>query len=207
MKLENRLASWSVTNEEYAKLEEKFGNLCQYIAWQLIRKNNNNNHTDEQIDIVQELRIALVVAAAYYKRQMYIESCLSLCGYKDLKDNYQSTLKDPFLGQISEKLQDLWDNKTRHGANRQKFGPYQEKILDKIIIKTVPRSKRPSKKRALLMDAKFITYCKAITWNKQKNMGKKITREKTIRSGMASLSDYDYLGATTNKNNHWNLLA
>jgi hypothetical protein len=44
------------------------------------------------------------------------------------------------------------------------------------------------------MDSKFATYCKAITWNAQKSLGKKITREKSIRTGMVSLSEYDYLG-------------
>jgi len=60
----------------------------------------------------------------------------------------------------------------------------------------VPIKKRPSKKTPLLMDTKFITYCKAITWNAQKALGKKITREKSIRTGMVSLSEYDYLGGS-----------
>jgi hypothetical protein len=30
--------------------------------------------------------------------------------------------------------------------------------------------------------------------NAQKSLGKKITREKGIRTGMVSLSEYDYLG-------------
>ena len=61
-----------VTSEEYEKLDEKFGDLCEYAAWQLIKKNSRNNHTDEQTDISQELRIALIRAGSYYKRQVYI---------------------------------------------------------------------------------------------------------------------------------------
>ena len=46
------------------------------------------------------------------------------------------------------------------------------------------------------IDGKFTTYCKAITWNAQKSMGKKITREKGIRQAMVSLSEFDYLSSS-----------
>jgi len=52
---------------------------------------------------------------------------------------------------------------------------------------------RPDRFAPLSIDSKFATYCKAIVWNGQKSMGKKITREKSIRSGMVSLSEFDYL--------------
>ena len=63
-----------------------------------------------------------------------------------------------------------------------------------LIKKYVPKDIRPSKTESLKIDTKFSTYCKAIVWNGQKSMGKKITREKAIRSGLVSLSEYDYLG-------------
>lgn len=176
-----------VTEKEYANLEEKFGELCEYQAWQLLKKNSKNNHTDGQEDIAQDMRIALLRSASYYKRQCYIESCLEVC---------EEYAKDNFMKSILDQLKDLWINKTRHGANRQKFGEYQENILDKMVKCLVPIKKRPSKKTPLLMDTKFITYCKAITWNAQKALGKKITREKSIRTGMVSLSEYDYLGGS-----------
>ena len=165
-------------------LDEKFGDLCEYAAWQLIKKNSRNNHTDEQTDIAQELRIALIRAGSYYKRQVYVVANLELCT-KYAKDRFMKCL----VGELCE----LWKNKTRHGANRQKFGPHQEKLLDKLSRLLVPKSERPSKTAALRIDAKFCTYCKSITWNAQKSMGKKITREKAIRSGQVSLSEYDYL--------------
>ena len=102
--------------------------------------------------------------------------------------------KDRFLKRLVRELQQLWDNKTRHGANRQKFGPYQEKLLGKLVRTLVPARERPSKKAPLRLDTKFRTYCKAIIWNAQKSMGKKITREKVIRTGQVSLSEFDYLG-------------
>jgi hypothetical protein len=174
-----------VTTGEFEQLEKKFGNLCQYAAWQLIKKNSRNNHTDEQEDITQELRVSLLRAGSYYKRQVYIEKCLRLCA---------AHARDKLLVKVVASLQDLWDNKTRHGASRQKFGPYQEHLLDQIVKKVVPKSQRPSKREPLMMDTKFATYCKAITWNAQKSIGKKITKEKPLRCAQVSLSEYSYLG-------------
>ena len=176
--------SFPVTEEEYAILDGKFGELCEYQAWQLIKKNTRNNHTDSQEDIAQDMRIALLRAASYYKRQCYIESCLDLC---------KKYAKDPVLKGVYKRLANLWKNKTRHGANKQKFGPHEEKILEKMVKGIVPVKERPDRKSSLRMDSKFATYCKAITWNAQKSLGKKITREKSIRTGMVSLSEYDYL--------------
>jgi hypothetical protein len=175
--------SFPVTEEEYMQLDNKFGELCEYQAWQLIKKNARNNHTDSQEDIAQDMRIALLRAASYYKRQCYIERSLEIC---------KKYAKDDFIKSMIKQLANLWKNKTRHGANRQKFGPYQEKILDKLVKCLVPISERPNKKAGLIMDSKFITYCKAITWNAQKNLGKRITREKSIRTGMVSISEFDY---------------
>jgi hypothetical protein len=177
--------SFPVTEEEYLALDTKFGELCEYQAWQLIKKNTRNNHTDSQEDIAQDMRIALLRAASYYKRQCYIEECLELC---------KKNAKDDAIKSVVKQLADLWRNKTRHGANKQKFGPHQEKMLEKLVKSLFPPKKRPNRKAPLKMDTKFITYCKAITWNAQKSLGKKITREKSIRTGMVSLSEYDYLG-------------
>jgi hypothetical protein len=177
--------SFPVTEEEYSMLDDKFGELCEYQAWQLIKKNTRNNHTDSQEDIAQDMRIALLRAASYYKRQCYIEDCLDLC---------KKSAKDEVIKSVVKQLSNLWKNKTRHGANKQKFGPHQEKMLDKLVKSLVPTKQRPNRKAPLRMDTKFITYCKAITWNAQKSLGKKITREKSIRTGMVSLSEFDYLG-------------
>ncbi len=179
-------SNFPITEAEYAQLDNKLGSLCEYIAWQLIKKNSRNNHTDEQVDIAQELRISLIRAGSYYKRQIYIELCLDLC---------KTYAKDSFMKELVAELQDLWDNKTRHGANKQKFGPHQEEMLERMVRKIVPKKKRPSKTELLTIDSKFMTYCKAIMWNAQKTMGKKITREKPIRGNICSLSEFDYLGA------------
>lgn len=176
-----------ITEEEFMILDEKFGALAHYAAWQLKKKNSNNNHTDEQEDVAQDLRIALLRAGSYYKRQTYIENCF---------ESLQKNLKDTFLKKILCQLVDLWNNRTRHGANRQKFGEYQEKIMERLILKNVKRDERPQKDAPLKMDTKFVTYCKQIIWNQQKAIGKKITREKSWRNGLVSLSEFDFLGST-----------
>lgn len=178
------LQSFPVTEAEYYKLDEMFGDLAHYAAWQLIRKNVKNNHTNDVEDVAQELRIALLEAGSYYKRQMYIESCL--------KAAKKHAKEEVHIVKAAE-LEQLWKDRTKHGANRQKFGGEQEKQLDTLVTECVPESARPSKRQALKIDKKFVTYCKTIAWNRQKNIGKKITKEKQIRQGLVSLSEFNYL--------------
>ncbi len=180
------LDAWKVTPEEFTKLDKAFGKLCYYAAWQLSRKNTKNNHQNDLEDFYQSLVFSLLRAGSYTKRQVYIEHCLAACA---------DYVKDDFCRKILDNLQGLWNNRTRHGANRQKFGPRQERMLDKLVARVVPASERPSKERALEIDAKFTRYCKQIVWNEQRSMGKKITREKPLRCGMVSLSEFNYLGA------------
>lgn len=177
--------NFSVTSEEYDVLEEKFGRLCHKANHELKRKNYHNNITDDHDDIAQELRIKLLTAGAYQKRQTYIESSLQIAN---------KYVTDKLIKLILAELEILWENRKRHGANRQKFGDYQELLLEQIIIHYVPKDIRPSKKAVLNVDSDFSTYCKTIVWNGQKTMGKKITKEKTIRSGIVSLSEFHHLG-------------
>lgn len=176
--------NFRITEEEYLELERRFGRLTWHAAHELKKKNSNNNYIDDPEDIKQELQMSMLRAGSYYKRQIYIEKCLAVA---------KKYAQDKFVAKMVEQLEDLWANRTRHGANRQKYGRFQEKILEKIVRKFVPKNERPDKLAPLRIDAKFATYCKAIVWNGQKSMGKKITREKSIRSGMVSLSEYDYL--------------
>lgn len=176
--------SFPITSKEFEELNKSFGKLCYYAAHQLQKKNCKNNYTDDFDDINQELQLSIIRAGSYYKRQIYIEKCFD--SVSDKKFNL-------FIEKIITKLKDLWQNRTRHGANRQKFGMKQEIILDKIIEKFISKSKRPNRNAELEIDTKFATYCKAIVWNGQKSMGKKITREKAIRSGQVSLSEFNYL--------------
>ncbi len=193
--------AFPIRQDEYARLEKEFGQLCHYAAWQLLKRNAKNNHTDDFEDIDQDLRAALVQAGSYYKRQVYIERCFSALGVvMEVDENGDPDFRvegdyvtNPLCKAVLIELALLWKNRTRHGANRQKFGPYQEAILWRIVKKCVPRGKRPSKRDALVIDEKFPTYCKQIIWNKQKAMGKRITREKSLRSGLTSLSEFDHL--------------
>ena len=206
--MQNIIIRFPITEEEYRVLDEKFGKLCHYASWQLNKKNSKNNHTDDPEDTVQTLRIALIRAGSYYKRQTYIEACLNAIAIikrdedeegNPIGDPYITSLrymKDKLLQGMAEHLLYLWLNKTRHGANRQKFGDYQEELLDMLLASSVPKEKHPDKSALLVIDPKFVTYCKQIIWNQQKQMGKKITREKSWRTGLVSLSEYDYLGST-----------
>lgn len=176
---------YPISEDEYTLLHQKFGDLNHYIAWQLYNKNTRNNHTDEQEDISQELTLSLLRAGSYYKRQVYIERSLELC-YKFVEGKMER--------KVLRQLKRLWLNKKRHGAGRQKFGPPEEMVLQRLLRTYVPRECRPNRKAPLKIDAQFATYCKSIVWNTQKTMGKKITKAKQIRGTMVSLSEFDYLG-------------
>ena len=208
--MQNIITKYPITEEEYRVLDEKFGKLCYYASWQLNKKNSKNNHTDDPEDTVQSLRIALIRAGSYYKRQTYIEACFNAIGVIEREDNEElgekagpprlvslrHVPKDKMLEEIVSHLLDLWTNKTRHGANRQKFGDYHEDLLDMLLHALVPKEEWPDISAPLVIDLKFVTYCKQIIWNQQKQMGKKITREKSWRTGLVSLSEFDYLGST-----------
>jgi hypothetical protein len=176
--------NFKINEEEYEMLDKQFGKLTWHAAHELKKKNTRNNHTDDVEDIKQELQISMIRAGSYYKRQVYIEKCLEAA---------VKFTKDPFVLQMVRELESLWMNRTRHGANKQKYGPYQEHLLEIIVNNYVPKDFIPNRNAPLNIDTKFATYCKAIVWNGQKNMGKKITREKTIRSGMVSLSEFNHM--------------
>lgn len=176
--------NFPITSDEYLLLEKKFGQLCYYAAWQLTRKNSGNNHQCDLDDFQQELMLAVLRAGSYYKRQVYIDKSFSMLGSKKL-DKVCKTMLD--------ELCQLWRDRTRHGANRQKFGDHQESLLKQFCVSFLNDEEIPDIKKNLVFDTKFFTYCKQIVWNAQRNLGKKITREKPIRSGQVSLSDHDYL--------------
>jgi hypothetical protein len=183
--LSSIVSNFPVTSDEYDILDKNFGRLCYYASWQLQKMNAQNNHTNDPDDDVQELRIALIRAGSYYKRQTYIEKCF---------ESLEQHVKDKFIKNVVIQLRQLWTDRRRHGANRQKFGEFQEIILDRLVKKHVPKEERPRRDQPLKINATFATYLKQIVWNAQKSLGKKITREKSWRTGLVSLSEYDYLG-------------
>jgi len=176
--------NFPITQDEYKLLEKKFGQLCYYASWQLTRKNSSNNHQFDIEDFCQELMFSVLRAGSYYKRQVFIDSSLNALTKAKLPE---------FAKLILNELTDLWANRTRHGANKQKFGDHQEEILKKMCQQYLDQETVPQVDRPLQFETKFATYCKQIIWNAQRNLGKKITREKPLRSGQVSLSDHDYL--------------
>ena len=183
MSVNNIFNEFKLSNAEYKELDDKFGRLCYKIFSELKRKNSSNNYTEDLDDVMQDLRISLVRAGCYYKRQTYLEECMNAC---------ETHIKNQFLLLTLEELKFLWKNRTHHGANKQKFGAYQEFILESLV-QTLHPDNRPFKNSNLKVDSKFSNYCKSIAWNCQKNIGKKITRERCIRGGLVSLSEHDYL--------------
>jgi hypothetical protein len=179
--VKNICDSFQITNDEYLELERVFGNLTKYASWQLLKKNTKNSHTDDFDDVNQELVMSLIRAGTYYKRQIYIEHCFEVV---------RSYIKDDFMLKLLEGLENLWRNRTRHGANRRKYGFYQEELLHRMIIKYVPFPERPNKGAPLKIDAKFSTYCKSIVWNSVKSVGRKITKEKNIRNGLVNYESF-----------------
>lgn len=176
--------AFPISKEEYQELHDKFSRLCFHASWELARKNTGNNHQNDIEDFQQDLLISVVRAGSYYKRQVYINQCFETCfKYCD----------DEFMVELVGGLKNLWDNRTRHGANRQKFGTYQEKLLEKLVRKFVPDKERPKRNDRMSIDTKFTIYCKRIIWNTQRSLGKKITREKPLRMGLVSLSEFEYL--------------
>lgn len=181
MSLEIIFNNFQITEEEYQELEKELGNLCHFIAWDLKKRNSKSNLTDEQEDIAQEMRWSICHAGVYTKRQRYIEDCI-----KKLRE----IVSDHCLLWTLDELQELWDNRTRHGANKQRFGVWQENVLAMFVQAHIPVEERPDKKRKLQIDKKFVKYCKSIVWNKSKNLGKKISRDRCIRFGQVSLSEH-----------------
>lgn len=176
--------AFPIRQDEYLELDRRFGKLCYFIAHQLKKQNSLNNFTDDIEDINQDLQIELISAGSYHKRQVYIEKCLKAA---------KKHAHDRFLAALVNELESLWNDRTRHGANKQKYGSFQEDLLEKIVQKIVPKVERPNKDAPLKIDSKFATYCKTIVWNGQKRIGKKITQMKSIRANAVSLSEYDYL--------------
>ena len=182
--MEYILEAFPITDSEWKMLDEMFGDLAHYAAWQLVQKNVKNNHTDDQEDVAQDIRWATIRAGSYFKRQVYLEDCMKAA---------RRYVEDEVVFAVLDELENLWKNRTKHGANKQKFGAHQENVLEEMVYRYVPPHHRPRKDAPLDINKKFTTYCKAIIWNCQKSLGKKITREKAIRSGIVSLSEYDYL--------------
>lgn len=181
----SQFRDFTVTSEEFEKLDDEFSQLCYFVSWQLMQNNSKNNHQHEIDDFKQELIMAVIRAASYYKRQTWIESLFVLLN--------QYISQNSIWSEINANLQDLWAKKTHHGAYKRKFGEEQEEILDKLAKKFIPDEMRPKKNLPIQINTKFKIYAKRIIWNASRFIGKKITKEKSLRVGQVSLSEHDFL--------------
>lgn len=165
--------AFPITNEEFLRLEKQFDNLLHFAGWKLLRGNEGGLHTEQEEDVYQELRIAMLKAASYYKRQTWVEACL-----ESLPDS-----------PAKQRLTDRWNGRAHHKRGAS-FGEHEEQEL-KRLIERMPE--RPDCDTPLVIDAQFRTYAKSIIWNHEKQMGKRIGKEKPLRAGCVSLSENQHL--------------
>lgn len=180
------LKRFSLSNDEWMQLHKQFHKLSCFQARSLVDRNNMGSHTDDYEDIEQEMRQHVVIAAMYHKRQCFIDDSFKvLKGYvKNKKDTRE------FL-----QLEMLWVKKRTEDGVKQKFGREQEARLQKMIDELVPEGERPDPSNPLRFTEQFITYCKQITWNRIRTLGRNISKQKPIRSGLVSISSYNYLAS------------
>jgi hypothetical protein len=186
---------------------DEFDDIRQELLWSLCRA---GCYYKRQVYIESSLLRCIEFAGGPKAIEMLLNSIINNEEIKPesyLKEEAEITLSrmtetksstSDFTMLILKELLSLWINRTRHGASRQKFGPYQEALLEKMLSKIVPKVARPNKDQILTIDNRFRVYCKSITWNTQKSMGRKITKEKALRAGLVSLADYDYLATAGN---------
>jgi hypothetical protein len=134
---------------------------------------DQQNLSEQEEDIYQELRIAMLKAASYYKRQTWVEACL-----ESLPDS-----------PAKQRLTDRWDGRAHHKRGAS-FGECEEQELKRLVEQT---SERPSPHTPLVIDATCRTYIKSIIWNHKKHLGKRISRETPLRAGCVSLSEHQFL--------------
>ena len=183
--LERIVSKFPISDEEYHELHQKFDKLCCFAVWQLKKRNQTYDVLSDVDDDIQELRIALLRAASYYKRQSFIEDCFRALS--------AARLPGP-VREVVDELWGVWESRRLHGSERKKFAAYQEEMLWQAVERHVKSAARPSASRPLRVDRRFHTYCKQIVWNAQKTIGKKLTRDKSRRRGESSLTEHEYLG-------------
>lgn len=177
-------AIYRITNSEYDVLSKKLDSYAKWAAWRLIKRNTKTSHTDDWEDVYQRVLWAIVRAGAYYKRQTYIEKCFILLN---------EYTEDEFTKMVINELEDLWKSRKRHGANKQKFGFFQENLLDKMVKSFVPKEFQPNKNSLLVFNKEFDKYCKSIICNELRSLGKSISKEKPFRDVFVSLDKFDFI--------------
>lgn len=181
-KITSMFKKFPILDCEYAELEKQFDKLCCMIAWDLQKKNKNNNcYVETEIeDVIQEIRIAVLEAVCYAKRQIYIN------------DSFEIALKycvDEKRRKMLLEIHEVWENRKLFGLNMPRFERHHEDLLEEIVMETVPENCLPNKNKVLKIDTEFKNYCKSILWNRQKSIGRKITKERAIKKGSVSLSE------------------
>ena len=142
-------------------------------------RGNSQTIKDSFDDITQEILIDMYSAACYYKRFLHLENSF------EIAKRYTS---GSTLIKINQ-LETDWKNRKHHGARKSKFGLEEENELETIIKENVPESEAPKIKKIDV--SKFKNYASQCMWNRERNLGKRITKMASINKNMVSLSGDD----------------
>lgn len=169
--MKNIFDKFHITDEEFIMLDKKYSKLCKWQVWRLVKRFPSRSVEFE--DMEQEIFIALLHAGSHYKRQTYIESCFEVLSENGFYEDVRP-------------LEERWK------ADKRRFTHKHERTLEFLVSK-LPEGKKPDKGRRLVIDKVFDIYCRQITFNKKKQLCKKINKDNIIRMNSVSLEDCGYL--------------
>ncbi len=78
---------------------------------------------------------------------------------------------------------------------KKKFCNDHELMLTELVSKHVPEKLQPKQSDPLEFTEKFLAYCKRISWNRCKALGANVTKNRSVRSGMVSISSFNYMAS------------
>lgn len=161
--------AFNVTEDEYAELDEAFGRLCHKAAWDAVRK----YPAYDVYDVSQEIFIAMIRSGSQYKRKAYFsraEQYLESLGLGDL----------PMVKTCLKRF------------NNHVLTPEEEHAF-LLLMDCLPETgEKPSSKDPLILDKNASSYIKTCLWNQQRCWLKSTGKERSLRKGEVSLSEYDH---------------
>ena len=179
---------YSISNDEYKILEEKYDKLCWFAANKLTYSNKKSE--EDLQDYHSDIQIGMFRAGSYYKRQCFLEAVFSYMKYCKL-------FMEPKEIEELTALKSMWSSH----KTRSSFGITQEDQLIILLKKYEGVASKPNGAKieipnintTLKFDRNFEVYCKAIIWNTKKSLGQQISKENADRNNEISLSEWEFL--------------
>jgi hypothetical protein len=163
-----------ITEDEFNKLEEKYGKLCWFAANKLAASQHRS--PEDLDDFHSEIQIGMCRAGSYFKRQTFIENAFQFLRSQELSKSDKKEFDD---------IENLWNTK------KSRFGIKEEDNLRSILDNY--NEKDFDYSIPLDFDEKFKVYCKAIIWNTYKALGQQMSKENSVRSSEISLDEWPFL--------------